>query len=84
MNPADIQLISKFNKGFGFSLFVVDIFSKYAWDVPLKDKKVIAMVNLFEKVLDKSDCKSNKIWFDQGSEFYNKFLKNGYKIMKCK
>ena len=52
--------------------------------VPLKDKKVIAMVNLFEKVLDKSDCKSNKIWFDQGSEFYNKFLKNGYKIMKCK
>ena len=61
MNPADIQLISKFNKGFGFLLFVVDIFSKYAWDVPLKDKKVIAMVNLFEKVLDKSDCKSNKI-----------------------
>ena len=84
MNPADIQLISKFNKGFGFLLFVVDIFSKYAWDVPLKDKKVIAMVNLFEKVLDKSDCKSNKIWFDQGSEFYNKSLKNGYKIMKCK
>ena len=36
---ADIQLISKFNKGFMFLLCVVDIFSKYAWLVPFKDKK---------------------------------------------
>ena len=37
---ADMQLISKFNKGFIFLLYVIDIFSKYAWVVPLKDKKV--------------------------------------------
>ena len=37
---ADMQLISKFNKGFIFLLCVIDIFSKYAWVVPLKDKKV--------------------------------------------
>ena len=37
---ADMQLISKFNKGFRFLLCVIDIFSKYAWVVPLKDKKV--------------------------------------------
>ena len=34
-----MQLISKFNKGFRFLLCVIDIFSKYAWVVPLKDKK---------------------------------------------
>ena len=36
---ANMQLISKFNKGFRFLLCVIDIFSKYAWVVPLKDKK---------------------------------------------
>ena len=36
---ADMQLISKFNKGFRFLLCVIDIFRKYAWVVPLKDKK---------------------------------------------
>ena len=36
---ADMQLLSKFNKGFRFSLCVIDIFSKYAWFIPLKDKK---------------------------------------------
>ena len=36
---ADMQLINKFNKGFKFLLFVIDIYRKYAWVVPLKDKK---------------------------------------------
>ena len=44
---ADLQLIS--NKGFRFLLCVVDIFSKYAWVVPLKDKKGISIVNAFQK-----------------------------------
>ena len=42
---ADMQLISKFNKGFRFLLYVIDIFSKYAWVVPLKDKKGASIVN---------------------------------------
>ena len=46
---ADIQLISKFDKGFRFLLCVIDIFSKYAWVVPLKDKKVLVLLMLFKK-----------------------------------
>ena len=42
---ADMQLISKFNKGFRFLLCVVDIFSKYAWVVPVKDKKGVSIVD---------------------------------------
>ena len=46
-----MQLISKFNKGFRFLLYVTNIFIKYAWVVPLKDKKVISIVNAFQKIL---------------------------------
>ena len=72
---ADMQLISKFNKGFRFLLCVIDIFSKYAWVVPLKDKKGISIVNAFQKILKESDRKPNKIWVDKGSEFYNSSFK---------
>ena len=43
-NLADIQLISKFNKGFRFSLCVIDIFSKYAWVFPLKVNFTIVLL----------------------------------------
>ena len=45
---ADMQLISKFKEGFRFLLCAIDIFSKYAWVVPLKDKKGVSIVNAFE------------------------------------
>ena len=45
---ADMQLISKFNKGICFLLCVIDIFSKYAWVIPLKDKKAIQLLMLFK------------------------------------
>ena len=48
---ADMQLLSKFNKGFRFLLCVIDIFSKYAWVIPLKDKKDISIVNAFQIIL---------------------------------
>ena len=48
---ADMQLISKFNKGTRFLLCVINIFSEYAWVIPLKDKKCITIVNTFQKVL---------------------------------
>ena len=48
---ADMQLISKFNKGFRFLLCVIDIFSKYASVVPLKDKKWVSIVDIFQKTL---------------------------------
>ena len=56
-----MQLLSKFNKGFRFLLCVIDIFSKYAWVVPLKDKKGSTIVNAFQKTLSKSRRKPNKI-----------------------
>ena len=56
-----MQLISKFNKGIRFLLCVIDIFSKYAWVIPLKDKKGITITNAFQKILDESNCKPNKI-----------------------
>ena len=71
---ADIQL-SKFEKGFRFLLCVIDIFSKYALVVPLKDKKGTSSVNAFESILKQLNRKPNKIWVDKGSEFYNSFFK---------
>ena len=68
---ADMQLLSKFNKGFRFLLCVIDIFSKYAWVIPLKDKKGISIVNAFKQILKESNRKPNKILVDKGSEFYN-------------
>ena len=47
-----MQLISKFNKGFRFLLCVIDIYSKHAWVIPLKDKKGIMITNAFQKILD--------------------------------
>ena len=49
--------------------------SKYAWVVPLKDKKGTTIVSAFQSILDSSKRKPNKIWVDQGSEFYNVFKK---------
>ena len=69
-----MQLISKFNKGFRVLLCIIDIFSKYVWVVPLKDKKGISIVNAFQKIVDKPERKSNKIRVDKGREFYNKRL----------
>ena len=70
-----MQLISKFNNGFRFLFCVIDIFSKYACVVPLKDNKGVSIVNSFQKILDDSNRKLNKIWVDKGSEFYNNFFK---------
>ena len=58
---ADMQLISKFNKGFRFLLCVIDIYSKYAWVVPLKDKNGVSIVNAFQKILKESAVKPHKI-----------------------
>ena len=54
---------------------VIVIFSKYAWVVPLIDKKGISIVDAFQKILDYSNWKPKKIWVDKGSEFYNNSVK---------
>ena len=59
-----MQLINKFNKGIRFLLCVIDIFSKYACVIPLKEKST-AITNSFQKILDDSNCKPNKTWVDK-------------------
>ena len=77
-----MQLISRFNKGFRLLLRVIDIFSKYAWVVPLKDKKGVSVVNAFQKFLKESNRKPNKIWVDKGSKLYNNSFKKRLKDNK--
>ena len=68
---ADMQSLSRKNKGIKYLLCVIDLYSKYAFVIPLKDKKGISIVNAFNKIIKQSNRKPNKIWVDQGGEFYN-------------
>ena len=70
-----MQLISKYNKRIRSLLCVIDIFSKYALVVPLKDKKGVSIIAAFQSILKQSNRKPNKIWVDKGSEFYNASFK---------
>ena len=72
----DIQSISKYNKGIRFLLDVIDIFSKYACCISLKDKKGIAVVNAFQKILNYSKRKPNEIWVDKRKELFNILIKS--------
>ena len=71
-----MKLISKFNKGFRFLSCIIDIFSKYASVVSLKDKNSVGIVNAFHSIFKKSNRKPNKIWVDKGSEFNNRSMKS--------
>ena len=57
-----------------YLLCVIGVFTKYAWIKPLKDKKGKTIYNAFIKIVNKSNCKPNKLWVDQGREFYNKLI----------
>ena len=77
---ADMRSLSKYNKWNMYLLCAIDLFSKYAWVVPIKDKKGTSIVNAFKKIISKR--KPNKIWVDQGSEFYNNTFKDFLKMNK--
>ena len=72
---ADMQSLSRKNKGIKYLLCVIDLYSKYAFVIPLKDKKRISIVNAFDKIIKQYNRKPNKIWVDQGGEFYNNIFK---------
>ena len=72
-------LTSKFNKGNRFLLCFIDIFSKYAWVISVKDKKGITITKAFQEILHKSSCNPNKILVDKESEFYNSSMKSWLK-----
>ena len=79
---ADMQLISKYKKRIRYLLCVIDLFSRYSWVIPLKNKKGESIVEGFKKILDDSgnskhsNRKPNRIWVDHGSEFYNNNFKS--------
>ena len=75
-----MQSLSKHKKGIKHLLCVIDLFSKYAWVIPIKNKKGTSIVNAFKKILKDSNRKRNKIWVDQGREFFNKSFKDFLKI----
>ena len=76
---AAMQSLSKYNKRIKYLLCAIDLFSKYAWVVPIKNKKGIIIVNRFKKIISEGR-KPNKIWTDQGSEFCNNCFKDVLKI----
>ena len=73
---ADMQSLSKYNKGIKHLLCGIDLFSKCAWVLPIKDKKEANIIDAFQKIISeeseaesKGQRKPNKIWVDKGSEF---------------
>ena len=72
---ADMQSLSKYIKGIKYLLCAINLFSKYSCVIPLKDKKGTSIVNGFHKIISERS-KPNKIWVDQGSEFYNNSFKD--------
>ena len=74
-----MQSLNKYNRGIKYLLCAIDLFSKYAWVFPLKEKRWITIVNAFQKIISKVR-KSNKIWVDQVVEFYNNLFKRFLRI----
>ena len=70
-----MQSLNKKNKGIKYLLCVIDLYSKHAFVIPLKDKKGISILNVFDKIIKQYNRKPNKIWVDQGREFYNNVFK---------
>ena len=75
------QEISKGDKPYKYILTVLDGYTRYAWCVPLKDKKGETVANAFKDIMKKSKRTPNKLWVDQGKEFYNEHM---YKLFKFK
>ena len=74
-----MQLISKYFKGIRYLLCAIDLFSKYAFVVSLKDKKGTSIFNALQIISNNSKRKPNIIRVDQGSEFYNTHFKKWLK-----
>ena len=72
----EIQKYSKWNKGVKYLMMVIDVFSKYGWIEPLKDRKTESVSSAFSKIFKKSKRKPEKLWTDKGSEFISKHFKD--------
>ena len=79
LDLVDMQPLSKHNKGIRYLLCSIDLFSKYARVVPLKDKIGSSIVMYLKKIISEGK-KPNKIWVVEGGEFHNKILKRFFRI----
>ena len=71
--------LSKWNKGYKYLLTIIDVFSKFAWAIQLKDKKGTSITNAFNNIVINDKRKPEYLWVDKGSEFYNKTFKEWLK-----
>ena len=71
--------MSKYNKGNKCLLCAIDLFSKYAWVIPIEEIKGTSIVNTFKKVISEGR-KPDERWVDQGREFYNNSFQDFLKI----
>ena len=79
-----MQKFSKWNKGIKYLLLVIDVFSKYGWIAPFKDKKTESVSSAFDKIFKKAERKPEMLWTDKGSEFVSKHFKEFLKKEKIK
>ena len=73
---ADMQLRKKFNDGSKCLSYLIHIYSKFTWVIPLKDKTGIRITNAFQKILKESNHKPNKICVEKSSEFYTSLMRS--------
>ena len=71
---SEIGSLSSKNKNVKYLLYAIDVFNKYAWVKPLKDKNGKTVLNAFIEIVGESNRKSDKLWVDQGRKFYNKIM----------
>ena len=69
-----MESLSSKKKNVKYLFCIIDVFTKHAWVKPLKDKKGKTILNAFIKIVNESNRKLNKLWVDQGREFYNKLM----------
>ena len=71
---AEMGSSSSKNENVKYLLCFIDVFTKYIWVKPLKDKTGKIVLNAFIEMVNESNCKPNKLWLDQGRELYNKLM----------
>ena len=81
-----MESLSSFNRGVKYLLYVIDVFTKYAWVKPLKGEKTKTVLHSFIETVTESKRQPNKSWIDQGREIYNKTIQkwlDNNDILRC-
>ena len=76
MDLASMESFASYNNGYKYILCIIDVFSKFAWCIPLKNKTAASILTAVKDVVSESKRQPEKIWVDRGSEFYNKDFKS--------